>query len=216
MLYNYIAIEGNIGSGKTTLASKLASDFNSRLILEQFTDNPFLEKFYSSQGENALALELFFMAERYSQLKNEQQNDLFHSNLFSDYFFIKSKLFAHNNLHADELFLFNRLFKIMNSSIKTPNLVVYLYADVKRLKKNISLRGRKYESEITDRYLKDIQLTYLDYLKKQKLFPVIILNVTNVDFVKNQQVYDIIKSIINKKYNEGIYFFNLTNFSNLS
>ena len=112
MKYKHIAIEGNIGSGKTTLAKMLASDYNMKLILEEFADNPFLPSFYNNLQNNVLPLELFFLAERYYQLKKNQEKDLFQSSLISDYFFIKSKLFAQNNLKDDELQLFNRLFDI--------------------------------------------------------------------------------------------------------
>ena len=117
MLYNFIAIERNIGSGKTTLATKLSKDFKARLLLEQFADNPFLPKFYESPEENAFPLELFFMAERYHQLKNKKEQDLFQPLTISDYFFMKSKLFAQNNLQSDEQQLFNRLFEIMLASL---------------------------------------------------------------------------------------------------
>ena len=117
MFYNFIAIEGNIGSGNTTLAKKLSKDFQTRLLLEQFSDNPFLPEFYKSPEKNAFPLELFFMAERYYQLKNQKEQDLFNPVTISDYFFMKSKLFAQKNLYSDEKQLFNRLFEIMLSSL---------------------------------------------------------------------------------------------------
>ena len=124
MRYSHIAIEGNIGSGKTVLSTMLARDYNARLILEEFEENPFLPKFYKDPDKNAFPLELFFMAERYYQLKNFKEQDLFKPHVISDYFFVKSKLFAQNNLQKDEMRLFNRLFEIMLSSLSAPNLLV--------------------------------------------------------------------------------------------
>ena len=157
MQYKYIAIEGNIGSGKTTLATMLSADFNVRLMLEEFAENPFLPKFYEAPDRHAFPLELFFMAERYHQLRNLQEQDLFQPQIISDYFFIKSKLFAHNNLQNDEMQLFNRLFDIMYSSLPKPDLLVYLYADIGRLQQNIKKRGRHFEQNISDTYLQSIQ-----------------------------------------------------------
>lgn len=209
MFYNFIAIEGNIGSGKTTLAKKLSKDFQTRLLLEQFSDNPFLPEFYKSPEKNAFPLELFFMAERYYQLKNQKEQDLFNPITISDYFFMKSKLFAQNNLHSDEKQLFNRLFEIMLSSLPSPDLLIYLYADIRRLQENIRNRGRTFEQDISDVYLNNIQNRYLDYLRKQNSFPVLILDVSLVDFKTDKTVYEEIKKIIDCKYKLGVYQFNL-------
>jgi deoxyadenosine/deoxycytidine kinase len=209
MFYNFIAIEGNIGSGKTTLATKLSKDFKARLLLEQFADNPFLPKFYESPEKNAFPLELFFMAERYHQLKRQKEQDLFQPLTISDYFFMKSKLFAQNNLHSDEQQLFNRLFEIMLSSLSVPDLMIYLYADVSRLQQNIKKRGRSFEQDISDAYLQNIQNRYLDYLRKQNSFPVLILDVSHVDFKTEATVYEKIKELIDCKYKIGMHHFNL-------
>jgi deoxyadenosine/deoxycytidine kinase len=209
MYYKFVAIEGNIGSGKTTLATKLAKDYKARLLLEQFADNPFLPKFYKSPENNAFPLELFFMAERYHQLKNLTEQDLFQPLTIADYFFMKSKLFAQNNLHADEQQLFNRLFEIMLSSLSPPDLLIYLYADISHLQQNIKKRGRSFEQEISDDYLQNIQNKYLDYLRKQKSFPVLILDVSLVDFKTEKTVYDKIKKLINCKHKIGVHQFNL-------
>ena len=205
MMYKHIAIEGNIGSGKTTLANMLGIDFDVRLILESFADNPFLSKFYNDPDRHAFALELFFMAERYYQIKNLKSQDLFQPQIVSDYFFMKSKLFAQNNLKADELQLFNRLFEIMLSSLPKPDLLVYLHADVKRLQENIKKRGRAFEKNISDIYLQSLQEKYLDYLKKQDDFPVLVLDVKNVDFVLDKTVYRCIKDFIMSDYKIGIH-----------
>ena len=204
MLYNHIAIEGNIGSGKTTLATMLANDMDARLVLEQFADNPFLPKFYSDPEKHAFPLELFFMAERYHQLKNLKEQDLFKPQIVSDYFFVKSKLFAQNNLKKDEMQLFNRLFDIMLSSLSKPDLLVYLYSDVERLQQNIKNRGRDFEQNISDEYLQNIQDKYLDFLRKQSDFPVLLLDVTNVDFVADKNIYDKIGELIFVEYSVGV------------
>ena len=205
MKYKHIAIEGNIGSGKTTLAKMLASDYNMKLILEEFDDNPFLPNFYKNPEKNVLPLELFFLAERYNQLKKNQEKDLFQSSLISDYFFIKSKLFAQNNLKDDELQLFNRLFDIMCSSILVPDLVVYLYSDIIKLQSNIKKRGRIFEQNISNDYLQNLQSIYLDYLKKQDVFPVLILDITDVDFVLDMNIYTLIKEFLSISYDKGVY-----------
>ena len=204
MLYSHIAIEGNIGSGKTTLATMLANDIDARLVLEQFADNPFLPKFYSDPEKHAFPLELFFMAERYHQLKNLKEQDLFKPQIVSDYFFVKSKLFAQNNLKKDEMQLFNRLFDIMLSSLSKPDLLVYLYSDVERSQQNIKNRGRDFEQNISDEYLQNIQDKYLDFLRKQSDFPVLLLDVTNVDFVADKNIYDKIGELIFVEYSVGV------------
>ena len=203
MRYNFLVIEGNIGSGKTNLAKKIAEDFNGKLILEAFADNPFLPKFYKESERNALPLELFFMAERFQQL-NEKKNtsDLFSKLIVADYSFFKSKLFAQNNLKEDELNLFNRLYDIMFYNVKKPELLIYIHSDVERLQKNIKKRGRKFELEIKDEYLKSIENKYLDYLKKQRDFPVLIIDVSSIDFVNNKSSYKKILDEINFISNE--------------
>jgi deoxyadenosine/deoxycytidine kinase len=205
MQCKHIAIEGNIGSGKTTLATMLSADYGVRLILEAFDDNPFLPKFYEEPDKHAFPLELFFMAERYHQLKSLKEQDLFQPQMISDYFFVKSKLFAQNNLKYDEMQLFNRLFDIMFSSLSKPDLLVYLYADIARLQQNIKKRGREFEQNISDTYLQNIQDKYLDYLRKQDDFPVLVLDITKVDFVLEKDVYESIKDAIVLDYKKGMH-----------
>ena len=205
MQYKHIAIEGNIGSGKTTLATMLAADCKVRLTLEAFADNPFLPKFYEAPDKHAFPLELFFMAERYHQLKNLKEQDLFQPQMISDYFFVKSKLFAQTNLQYDEAQLFNRLFDVMFSSLSNPDLLVYLYADVVRLQQNIKKRGRDFEQNISNEYLQNIQYKYLDYLRKQDNFPVLVLDITEVDFVSERNVYKSIKDYIMLSYEKGMH-----------
>lgn len=203
MKSKFIAIEGNIGVGKTSLAKKIAKDYNSELILESFSNNPFLPKFYKDPEKYAFSLELFFMSERYHQLKKIWSGDLFFSNKISDYFFMKSKIFAKTTLKDDELFLFEKLFEIMLSSLPYPDLLVYIHSDIKRLQENIHLRGRKFELNIDDSYLEALQNNYFDYLKKQKKSSVLILDVTKVDFVNDNKVYEKIKNLISEKHQLG-------------
>ncbi len=204
--YKHIAIEGNIGSGKTTLATMLAKEFKLKLILEEFAENPFLPKFYNSPDKHAFPLELFFMAERYYQLKKLKEQDLFQPIIISDYFFVKSKLFAQNNLKNDEMQLFNRLFDIMFSSLTKPDMLVYLYAEIFRLQSNIKSRGRDFEQNISNEYLQDIQDKYLDYLRKQNDFPVLLLDVTEVDFVRDIDVYKSIKELLKVVREKGVIY----------
>lgn len=209
MKHKFIVVEGNIGAGKTTLASMLAQEFNAKLILEKFEENPFLPKFYKDPEKHAFPLELFFMAERYHQLKKQKEQDLFQPITIADYFFVKSKLFAQNNLQKDEEQLFNNLFEIMLSSLPKPNLLIYLFADVERLQKNIKERGRDFEQNIEESYLENIQNRYLDYLKKQTHFPVLLLDVSKVDFKNNKEVYLKINNLLCKDYEIGIHPINL-------
>ena len=203
MKSKFIAIEGNIGAGKTSLANKIAKDYNSELILESFSSNPFLPKFYKDPEKHAFSLELFFMSERYHQLKKTWSGDLFFSNKISDYFFMKSKIFAKTTLKDDELVLFDKLFEIMLSSLPYPDLLVYIHSDIKRLQENIHLRGRSFELNIDDSYLEALQNNYFDYLKKQKKSSVLILDVTRVDFVNDNKVYEKIKNLISEKHQLG-------------
>lgn len=204
MNYNFVSIEGNIGSGKTSLAKKITNDFNAEIILEAFANNPFLPKFYQEPEKYAFSLELFFMAERYSQLKDKWSDNIFHSIKVSDYFFMKSKIFAQNNLNPDELSLFNKLFEIMMASLPKPDLLIYLYADTARLQQNIKIRNRDFEKNISNDYLERIQASYLDYLHKQKQIPVLILDVGDSDFVKDISTYNKIKDLLKNKYRIGV------------
>ena len=204
MKFDFLTIEGNIGSGKTSLAKKIASDFNGKLILEEFADNPFLPKFYKDSKPNAFPLELFFMAERFNQLSGEKSEiDLFSEFTVSDYSFFKSKLFAQNNLEQDELNLFNRLYNIMFSTVKKPDLLIYLHADIERLQENIKIRGREYEKNINNNYLKKIEKKYFDYLKKQNDFPVLMLDVSKENFIEDDKIYNQIITEI-KEFEEDV------------
>ncbi len=203
--YNFIAIEGNIGAGKTTLAKKIAEDFNARLILEQFAENPFLPKFYAEPEKHAFPLELSFLAERYQQLKTELgSQDLFKSGIISDYFFLKSLIFAQANLGADEFGLYSKLFHIINDSLPKPDLFVYLYHDVERLQENIKKRGRSYEQNISNDYLLKVQTAYFDFIKQLKDLRILVVDVNNIDFANDKEHYDKLLEIINQSYDFGI------------
>lgn len=205
MLYNFTVVEGNIGAGKTTLAKKLAEDYNARLILEQFADNPFLPKFYDNPEKHAFPLELSFLAERYQQLKNELGNsDMFKPGIVSDYFFLKSLIFAQANLGADEFGLYSKLFHIVNGSLPKPDLFIYLYHDIKRLQENIKKRARSYEQNIPADYLAKIQTAYFEFIKQLTDIRILIVDVNKIDFANNKTDYERLYHTINQPYEIGI------------
>jgi deoxyguanosine kinase len=202
--HRFIAIEGNIGAGKTTLCYRLQEDFNCRLVLEQFTDNPFLPYFYENQERYAFPVELFFMTERHKQLQQETQQDLFQDLLVADYFFLKTLLFAKNNLSAEEYRLFQSLFNILNNSFPKPDLIVFLHRSVDNLLENIKKRGREYEQDITAKYLQSIQETYYDYFRTDNKTPILIIDVERLDFQNKQADYDLIVEALGKTYKPGV------------
>ncbi len=204
--YNYIAIEGNIGAGKTTLATRLSKQFNTRLILEQFEDNSFLPKFYEDQARYAFPLELSFLADRFQQLKSQVSvQDLFHPVTVADYFILKSLIFAKKTLNGEEFTLYSRLFTIIENVLPKPDLLVYLYLDISRLQSNIRQRGRAYEQKIEDDYLQKIQEGYLDYIRKQQGLRVLLIDTNQLDFVARQDDYDKLTAIIMQEYPLGIH-----------
>jgi 2-amino-4-hydroxy-6-hydroxymethyldihydropteridine diphosphokinase len=188
--FNYIAIEGNIGAGKTTLATKLAEDCNAKLVLERFADNPFLPKFYKDQSRYAFPLEMSFLADRYQQLSDDlAQFDLFKDFVVADYHIFKSLIFAKVTLQEDEFRLYKTMFDIIHKEMPKPDLYVYLYQNTTRLLHNIKKRGRSYEQEIPAEYLEKINQGYLDYIKTQTDLNVLIVDVSELDFVKKQADY---------------------------
>lgn len=197
----FLVIEGNIGAGKTTLATKFSEDLNAKLVLEQFADNPFLPKFYADKERYSFPLELSFLADRYNQIKREVLHpELFQQLLISDYYFTKSAIFAGNTLQKDEYRLFRKLFNIVFESLPKPDLYVYLHLSTENLIKNIRKRGRDYEQKIDPEYLETIQQGYFSYLKQITQFPVLILDTNGIDFVGNEGDYQLIKELI--FYNE--------------
>lgn len=204
---NYLVIEGNIGAGKTTLAKMIAEDYNAKLILEQFADNPFLPKFYNDPDRYSFPLELSFLAERYQQLNRDlTSRDLFKPFNVADYYFMKSLIFAKATLKQDEYNLYRQIFNIIYQSIPKPDLYVYLHVDIKKLLENIFKRGRDYEKGISEEYLKNLQKGYFDFFRQQNDMRFLIIDTSNVDFVDNQNDYRKIKELIfQEKYDPGIH-----------
>ena len=198
--FNYIAIEGNIGDGKTTLSSKIAEDFNAKLVLERFADNPFLPKFYEDQSRYAFPLEMSFLADRYQQLSDDlAQFDLFKDFIVADYHIFKSLIFAKVTLAEDEFRLYKTMFDIIHKEMPKPDLYVYLYQNTEQLLENIKKRGRSYEMQIPAEYLEKINQGYLDFIKTQTNLNVLIIDVSDKDFVNNQEDYIFILEEIEKK-----------------
>lgn len=197
--YKFIAIEGNIGAGKTTLAHKIAEDFNAKKILERFADNPFLPKFYKDQARYAFPLEMSFLADRYQQISDDlAQLDLFKDFIIADYHIFKSLIFAQVTVTEDEFRLYRKLFEIIYKEIPKPDLYIYLYQNTERLLQNIKKRGRSYEQEIPSEYLEKINKGYFDFIKTHPDLNILVLDVSDRDFVKNQSDYIYILEEINK------------------
>jgi deoxyadenosine/deoxycytidine kinase len=209
MKYNFITIEGNIGVGKTTLANLLAKRLNARLILEEFADNPFLPKFYENPDQYAFPLELFFMAERYKQLKDLlQTKDMFHSATISDYLFTKCLLFAKVNLRSEEFHLYHKLFDIIHQQLLHPDILIYLHAPVRKLQENIKKRQRAYEQSIPDNYLFNLQETYTSYIKEHNL-KTIFIDASNADFLGNEKHIEVVLDALEKDHPAGQHYFTL-------
>lgn len=209
MKYNFVTIEGNIGAGKTTLAHLLSKHFNARLILEEFADNPFLPKFYENPTQYAFPLELFFMAERYKQLKDLlQTKDMFQNITISDYLFTKCLLFAKVNLSEEEFRLYQKLFEIINPQIIQPDILIYLHTPVKKLQENIKKRNREYEQEIPNDYLFTLQETYTQYIKQHNI-KTLFVDAGNADFLGNDEHLKIIIDALDKEYEEGQHYLSL-------
>ena len=203
MNYQFITIEGNIGVGKTTLAHLLSKHYNARLILEEFADNPFLPKFYENPGQFAFPLELFFMAERYKQLKELlQQKDMFQTVTISDYLFTKCLLFAKVNLPDDEFRLYQRLFEIIHQQLVQPDILIYLHAPVNKLQDNIRKRNRIYEQKIPNEYLFNIQEKYTHYIKEHRI-KTLFVDASNANFLANEKQLQVIINALDKEYENG-------------
>lgn len=204
MNYKYITIEGNIGAGKTTLATMLANHYHAKLILEEFADNPFLPKFYEKPQQYAFPLELFFMAERYKQLKEMlQTQDMFANLVISDYLFIKSLLFAKINLKEEEFALYQKLFDIINPQLVQPDLLIFLNAPITRLQQNIKTRNRSYEQQIADEYLVNVHDMYMQYLRQHPV-RTLMVDMTRFDFLKRPDDVNLLLSFIEKDLPPGV------------
>ena len=209
MKYHFIAIEGNIGAGKTTLAHLLSKKLNARLILEQFADNPFLPKFYENPKQYAFPLELFFMAERFKQLKDMlQTKDMFQNVTIADYVFSKCLLFAKVNLPEDEFRLYQKLFDILQQQIVFPDVLIYLHSPVHKLQQNIKKRNRSYEQNIPNEYLFNIQETYTSYIKHHNI-KTIFIDASNADFLDNKKHLQVILDALENDLDDGQHFFTL-------
>jgi deoxyguanosine kinase len=210
MNHRFITVEGNIGAGKTTLTHLLAKHFNARIILEEFADNPFLPKFYENPQQYAFPLELFFMAERYKQLKEMlHTTDMFQSITISDYLFTKCLLFAKVNLPEEEFRLYQKLYEIIHQQIVFPNILIYLHAPVQKLQVNIKKRNRTYEQQIPDEYLFKLQETYTSYIKQHNI-TTIFIDASNADFLGNPKHFQVVLDALHKDYtNGGQHYFSL-------
>jgi deoxyguanosine kinase len=209
MNYHFITIEGNIGAGKTTLAHLLSKHYNARLVLEEFADNPFLAKFYENPAQFAFPVELFFMAERYKQLKDLiQQKDMFNNVTISDYLFTKCLLFAKVTLPEDEFRLYQRLFDIIHQQLIQPDILIYLHAPVSKLQQNIKKRNRSYEQAIPDEYLFNLQETYTHYIKQHNI-KTLFVDASNGDFLHNEKHLQVIIDALDKEYETGQYYLTL-------
>jgi deoxyadenosine/deoxycytidine kinase len=205
--YRYIAVEGNIGAGKTSFTKMVKEEYNCRLILEEFADNPFLPLFYENPKRYAFTVELFFMTERYKQMEDSlvAQQSLFSDFTISDYVFIKTLIFARKNLNEKEFRLFQQLFTTLQQNFPNPDLLVYLHRNVDILLKNIKKRGRDFEKNIQRDYLYNLQDSYFEYFRNIVSFPILIIDLGDIDFIKEKNHYDVLKSIIAKEYTPGVH-----------
>lgn len=207
--YPFIAIEGNIGAGKTSLAQKLSADFGAKLILEEFEDNSFLPKFYEDARRYAFPLEMSFLAARFNQLKKHLlEQDIFQPFKVSDYIFAKCMLFSKVNLDEDEFDLYVKLFDIINMQLPQPDLLVYLHNPIEKLQWNIANRGRTYEQHIEDAYLQQLSDAYHQYINANPHLRVLMIDCSSLDFVNNEDHYTNIRSLICKEYAPGIHHIN--------
>lgn len=205
MNYNYIAIEGVIGAGKTTIAAFLAEHFSAKLLLEEYEENPFLVKFYEEKDKYNFPLELSFLASRYHQVKNEiEKRDLFQEKIVSDFVLYKSLVFASINLNGDELELYKKLFQIMFQQIPIPDLTIYIYQSIDTLKNNIRQRGRDYEVNIQDSYLEQLNENYLAYFKQLTQHRIVIIDGSEYDIVLHPENKQKLIELMSREYPLGI------------
>ena len=206
---NYVAIEGSIGVGKTSLAKLLSDKLGAKLILEKFEDNPFLSEFYDDPERFAFQTQLFFLLQRYQQQQELRQVDMFHNLLISDYMFIKDRLFASLNLDEKEMSLYDSIANMLERNIINPDLIIYLQADTSTLMKNIAIRGREFEANISYDYINALNEIYTEYFFRYSETPLVIINTNHIDFVNNtadlDQVIDYIRQPVS-----GTKFFNPT------
>jgi deoxyadenosine/deoxycytidine kinase len=209
MNHRFIAIEGNIGAGKTTLSHLLSQHYNAKLVLEEFAENPFLTKFYENPKQYAFPLELFFLAERFKQQQELVKNkDLFQEVIVSDYLFTKCLLFAKVNLPEEEYRLYQKMFDVFYAQLTPPDILIYLHAPVNRLQNNIKKRNRKFEQAIPDEYLFKLQETYTSYIKQHNI-RTIFIDASNADFLYNEAHFKVVLDALDKDLDDGQHYFNL-------
>ncbi len=194
--YNYIAIEGVIGAGKTSLCNLLAQRYNAKVVLEEFEENPFLPKFYEDRKHYAFQTQLAFLASRFQQQDKLTSRDLFHEMVISDYIFDKDRIFARLNLEDDELALYDKIYHIMSGIAAKPDLLIYLQSSIDRLLDNIRIRGRSYERDIDPNYLRDLNDAYNHFFHHYDKSPILIINATEIDFVNNDEHLSYIEQTI--------------------
>ncbi|HMA61609.1 MAG TPA: deoxynucleoside kinase [bacterium] len=202
----YIAIEGVIGVGKTSLAKLLADSLSAKLILEKFENNPFLEEFYREPERYAFQTQLFFLLERYKQQQELKQVDIFHKLLISDYMFEKDKLFANLNLGEKELGLYEKIETLLEKQVPSPDLVIYLQSDINNLMDNISNRARPYEENISVEYLQSLRKIYNEFFFHYEKCPVLIINTNEIDFVKNEEDLEKLIKIVRQPISGTVYY----------
>ncbi len=205
---NFIAIEGVIGVGKTSLAGKLAEKLKAKLILEEFEENPFLEKFYNDRKRYAFQTQMFFLINRFKQQQNLGHEDLFSQYVVSDYIFDKDRIFAYLNLSEEELKLYESLFPLLKRDLRKYDLVVFLQSSVDRLMYNIKKRGRKFERNITRSYIEQLSEAYNDFFFKYNDTPLLIVNTTDIDFVNNDEDFEKLYNQIFRTDRAFIEYFN--------
>ena len=210
MKHHFIAVEGNIGAGKTTLSQLLSQHYNAKLMLEEFAENPLLTKFYENPKQYAFPLELFFLAERFKQQQDLIKTaDLFQSVTISDYLFTKCLLFAKVNLPEEEYKLYHKMYDVFSQQLTQPDVLIYLHAPVNKLQSNIKKRNRKFEQSIPDEYLFKLQETYTSYIKQHNI-KTIFVDTSNADFLYNEAHFKLITDALEKDLEEGQHFINLT------
>ncbi len=203
----YIAIEGPIGAGKTTLAKRLAADLDARLVLEQFEENPFLRQFYDAPEQFAFQTQMFFLLSRYKQQLSLNEQDLFHERVVSDYTFQKDEIFAQLTLSESEFALYKQFAESLEQNLARPDVIVYLQNDTQRLLRNIRKRGREYELSISADYLQEIHQAYIDLFWRRRDLTILIVDCSHVDFVANDVHYILLRDRILRPLEPGVHYF---------
>lgn len=204
----YIAIEGVIGAGKSSLARKLADKLSSNLIMEEFEENPFLEKFYDDRKRFAFQTQMFFLINRFKQQQQLNQQELFSKYMVSDYIFQKDKIFAYLNLTGEELKLYETIFPLLERDIPKPDLVIFLQSSLDRLAENIKTRGRKFEKNLTRAYLSELSEAYNNFFFKYSSTPLLIVNTSEIDFVNREVDFEELCSQVFRDDRGFIEYFN--------